>query len=93
MEVEMTEHEARMVRAGLVRQMVELEEELARVDSAALRAMLTADLEVLRSLHDRLAAPLDARPPRSDSRLARAVPRTTDDAEGPARAVVISGSR
>jgi len=87
MEVEMSEHEARLIRAGLVRQMVELEDELGRVDSASIRSMLTADLQILRALHDRLAAPLDARPPRSDSRLARALPRTTDDAHGPVVAV------
>lgn len=93
MELEMSEQEARLIRAGLVRQMVELEEELSHVDSAPLRAMLTSDLEVLRGLHDRLAAPLDARPPRSDSRLARALPRSTDDANGPAVAISVHGPR
>jgi hypothetical protein len=75
MEVEMSEREARLLRSGLVRQMVELEDELGRVDSASLRAMLTTDLQILRALHDRLAVALDVRPPRSESRLARALPR------------------
>ena len=75
MQVDMSEQEARLLRAGLVRQMVELEDEVGRVDGAALRSMLTSDLAVLRALYDRLAVTLDVRPPRSESRLARALPR------------------
>jgi len=75
MQIDMNEREAHLVRAGLVRQMVELEDELGRVDGPSLRSILTSDLQVLRALHDRLALTLDVRPPRSESRLARALPR------------------
>ena len=93
MEIEMSEHEARLIRAALVRQMVELEDELGRIDGATLRAMLTSDLQVLRELHDRLAAALDVRPPRSDSRLARALPRVLDEVDGTPRSFVAPPSR
>lgn len=75
MEIEMSEREARLLRAGLVRQMVELEDELERVNTPSVNSMLMSDLQVLRALHDRLAATLDVRPPRSEPRVPRSLPR------------------
>lgn len=75
MEIEMSEREARLLRSGLVRQMVELEDELERVNTPSVNSMLMSDLQVLRALHNRLAATLDVRPARSEPRVPRALPR------------------
>jgi hypothetical protein len=62
MELVITDGEARLVRALIVRHLVELEEELAREDEAALHRVLSSRLRELRDLHDRLTSVLEPSP-------------------------------
>jgi hypothetical protein len=59
MNLELSEHAARLVRGQLVRQIVELEDELARAHEKSLRQALSADLITLRDLYERLTSVLD----------------------------------
>jgi hypothetical protein len=61
-----SDSEARLVRALIVRHLVELEEELSREDEVALHRVLSSRLRELRDLHDRLTSVLEP-PPRSTS--------------------------
>ena len=72
MELEITDSEARLVRALIVRHLVELEDELAREDENALHRVLSSRLRELRELHDRLTTVLEPAP-RSTSSASMAV--------------------
>ena len=52
MQLELTESEARLVRALTVRHLVELEDELAQAAENGLRVALSSRLGELRELHD-----------------------------------------
>jgi hypothetical protein len=60
MNLELTEHEARLVRAQLVRHIVELEDELARTDQNALERALATEIRSLRDVYSRLTLMLDS---------------------------------
>jgi hypothetical protein len=60
MNLELTEHEARLVRAQLVRHIVELEDELARTDHNALERALATEIRSLRDVYSRLTLMLDS---------------------------------
>jgi hypothetical protein len=62
MQLDLNESEARLIRALIVRHLVELEEELARADGAALHRALSSRLHELRELHDRLTLILEPAP-------------------------------
>ena len=59
MNLELTEREARLMRAQLVRHIVELEDELARIGPSALGRALSLEIHALRDVHTRLTAMLD----------------------------------
>jgi hypothetical protein len=59
MQLELSEVDVRLVRSLLVRHLVELEEELAHTDEAALHRALGARLNEVRDLHDRLTSNLE----------------------------------
>ncbi len=67
MQLDMSDGEARLVRALIVRHLVELEEELAHADETALHRALSARLRDLRELHDRLTVILEPAPRSSSS--------------------------
>jgi len=69
MNLQLTEREALALRAAVVRQLVELEEEVRR-DPAAGRSSMATELGMLRELHDRLTELVDTKA--SVARLARA---------------------
>jgi hypothetical protein len=60
MNLELTEHEARLVRAQLVRHIVELEDELARTEQNALERALATEIRSLRDVYSRLTLMLDS---------------------------------
>jgi hypothetical protein len=60
MNLELTEREARLMRAQLVRHIVELEDELARIGPSALGRALSLEIHTLRDVHTRLTAMLDS---------------------------------
>lgn len=62
MDLDLSEREARLVRAQLVRHLVELEDEMTHADGGMLKDMLAGEITVLRSVYERLAQLLDARP-------------------------------
>ena len=70
MQLELTESDARLVRALVVRHLVELEEELARAKDPVLNRALGSRLRELRDLHDRLTSNLE--PPSRTMQSARA---------------------
>jgi hypothetical protein len=59
MQLELSESDARLVRALVVRHLVELEEELARANDPVLNRALGTRLRELRDLHDRLTSNLE----------------------------------
>jgi hypothetical protein len=59
MQLELNDSDARLVRALVVRHLVELEEELARAKDPGLHRALGARLRELRDLHDRLTSNLE----------------------------------
>jgi hypothetical protein len=63
--LELTEQEARLMRAQLVRHIVDLEDELARTEQSALERALAVDIRALRELNRRLASMLDSVSPPS----------------------------
>jgi hypothetical protein len=62
MQLEISDNEARLVRALIVRHLVELEEELAHADGPPLHRALSSRLRELRELHDRLTLMLEPAP-------------------------------
>jgi hypothetical protein len=60
MNLELSEHEARLVRAQLVRHIVELEDELARTEQNALERALATEIRSLRDVYSRLTLMLDS---------------------------------
>jgi hypothetical protein len=60
MNLELTEHEARLVRGQLVRHIVELEDELARARQNALERALALEIRSLRDVYGRLTSMLDS---------------------------------
>jgi hypothetical protein len=65
MNLELTEREARLMRAQLVRHIVELEDELTRSGHEALARALAQEIRTLRDIQGRLAVLLDADAPSS----------------------------
>jgi hypothetical protein len=65
MNLELTEHEARLVRAQLVRHIVELEDEVAHTQQATLERALAAEIRSLREVYGRLTSMLDSVSPPS----------------------------
>ncbi|MGD0674627.1 MAG: hypothetical protein ABSC94_04370 [Polyangiaceae bacterium] len=65
MNLELTEQEARMVRAQLVRHIVELEDELSRAQQNALERALAVEIRSLREVYGRLTSMLDSASPPS----------------------------
>jgi hypothetical protein len=65
MNLELTEHEARLVRAQLVRHIVELEDELARTQQTMLERALAVEIRTLREVYGRLTSMLDSVSPPS----------------------------
>lgn len=65
MNLELTEHEARLVRAQLVRHIVELEDELARTEQHSLERALAIEIRSLRDVYSRLTSMLDSFSPSS----------------------------
>jgi hypothetical protein len=63
--LELTEQEARLMRAQLVRHIVDLEDELARTEQSALERALAVDIRALRELNRRLTSMLDSVSPSS----------------------------
>jgi hypothetical protein len=63
MNLELTEHEARLVRAQLVRHIVELEDELSRAEQNALERALNVEIRSLREVYRRLTSMLDPASP------------------------------
>jgi hypothetical protein len=59
MNLDLTEREARLMRAQLVRHIVELEDELSRSGPSALGRTLAVDISMLREIYGRLNAMLD----------------------------------
>jgi hypothetical protein len=59
MNLDLTEREARLMRAQLVRHIVELEDELSRSGPSALGRTLAVDISMLREIYGRLTAVLD----------------------------------
>jgi hypothetical protein len=62
MNIDLTEREARLVRAQLVRYIAELEDEFSRADPNVLKRTLASEIGTLRGVHDRLTALLDRSP-------------------------------
>lgn len=62
MQLDVSDSEARLVRALIVRHLVELEEELAHAHESALSRALSSRLRDLRELHDRLTSILEPAP-------------------------------
>jgi hypothetical protein len=67
MNLELTEHEARLVRSQLVRHIVELEDELARTQQTPLERALAIEIRTLREVYGRLTSMLDSVSPASGS--------------------------
>jgi len=65
MNLELTEPEARLLRAQLVRHIVELEDELSRTHQNGLERVLTSEIGSLREMYGRLTLMLDTEAPRS----------------------------
>jgi hypothetical protein len=65
MNLELTEHEARLMRAQLVRHIVELEDELARAKQNVLERALALEIRSLRDVYGRLNSMLDSVSPAS----------------------------
>jgi hypothetical protein len=65
MNLELTEQEARLMRAQLVRHIVDLEDELARTEQSTLERALAVDIRALRELYRRLTSMLDCVSPPS----------------------------
>jgi hypothetical protein len=65
MNLELTEREARLMRAQLVRHIVELEDELARSGPSAVGRTLAVEIRTLREIYTRLTAMLDSEAPQS----------------------------
>ncbi|MDP9152470.1 MAG: hypothetical protein M3O36_21295 [Myxococcota bacterium] len=59
MNLDLTEREARLVRAQLVRHIAELEDELSHAERNVLKGALTLEIGALRGVHDRLTALLE----------------------------------
>ncbi|HSY21485.1 MAG TPA: hypothetical protein VK841_05185 [Polyangiaceae bacterium] len=59
MNLELTEPEARLLRAQLVRHIVELEDELSRTRQNAIERTLTSEIGSLRDVYGRLTSMLD----------------------------------
>ena len=59
MNLELTEPEARLLRAQLVRHIVELEDELSRTRQNAIERALTSEIGSLRDVYGRLNSMLD----------------------------------
>lgn len=63
--LELTEQEARLVRAQLVRHIVDLEDELARTEQTGLERALAVEIGALREVYRRLTSMLDSASPPS----------------------------
>lgn len=63
--LELTEQEARLVRAQLVRHIVDLEDELARTEQTGLERALAVEIGALREVYRRLTSMLDSVSPPS----------------------------
>jgi hypothetical protein len=73
MNLELTEQEARLMRAQLVRHIVDLEDELARAEQSVLERALAVDIHALRELYRRLTSLLDSSSPPSGVHAAKFV--------------------
>jgi hypothetical protein len=65
MNLELTEREARLMRAQLVRHIVELEDELSRSGPSAVGRTLAVEIRTLREIYTRLTGMLDSEGHRS----------------------------
>lgn len=71
MNLELTEHEARLVRAQLVRHIVELEEECSRTEQKPLERALSLEIRSLREVYGRLTSMLNHHSPPSGLQAAK----------------------
>ncbi len=62
MNLDLTEREARLVRAQLVRHIAELEDELSHAERNVLKGALALEIGSLRDVHDRLTEMLEPMP-------------------------------
>ena len=67
MNIDLTEREARLVRAQLVRHIAELEDEFSHADPNALKRALASEIGALRGVYDRLTVMLDSTPRRTST--------------------------
>ena len=74
MNLELTEREARLMRAQLVRHIVELEDELSRSGPSAVGRTLAVEIRTLREIYTRLTAMLDSEGHRSVFPIAKVAP-------------------
>jgi hypothetical protein len=74
MNLELTEREARLMRAQLVRHIVELEDELSRSGPSAVGRTLAVEIRTLREIYTRLTGMLDSEGHRSVFPVAKVAP-------------------
>jgi len=65
MNLELSDQEARLVRAQLVRHIVELEDEITRTENPGVTRSLTTDIRLLRNVYTQLNGMLDSVSPPS----------------------------